>query len=95
MNIALRPAAVVAVAVSLFATLPHAARAQQPSGLPPEASNPAVKAAAAACQGDIQKHCASVIPGGGRIVRCLAANRADVSEGCRNAILAAKAALGR
>lgn len=85
----------LAVAAVLVA-LPSVAAAQQlPSGLPPEANNPAVRAAAVACAGDIQKFCPTVQPGGGRIVRCLVANRDGVSDACRAAILTAKSALGR
>lgn len=78
--------------VAIVAALPALASAQQ---LPPEANNPAVRAAAAACSVDIQKFCPTVLPGGGRIVRCLVANRDGVSEVCRAAILTAKSALGR
>jgi hypothetical protein len=70
---------------------PAAALAQT---LPPEANNPAVRAAASQCQGDIQKFCPNVQPGGGRIVRCLVANKDGVSAQCRDSILKAKAALG-
>jgi hypothetical protein len=63
--------------------------------LPPEAKNPAVQAAAAACSGDIQKYCATITPGGGRIVRCLAGQRDNLTPACRDGILKAKTALGR
>jgi Cysteine rich repeat len=63
--------------------------------LPPEANAPAVKAARAACSADIQKFCANVEPGGGRIVRCLVGNASQLSAGCRSSMLSAKTALGR
>jgi hypothetical protein len=63
--------------------------------LPPEANAPAVKAAQAACSADIQKFCANVEPGGGRIVRCLVGNASQLSAGCRTSMLSAKSALGR
>ena len=65
------------------------------NGLPPEVNNPAVQAAASACQADIQKFCADIQPGGGRIVRCLASNRGNVTPACLTGMLKAKAALGR
>ena len=67
----------------------------QAQGLPSEVNNPAVQSAIAACRGDISKLCPSVVPGGGRILRCLAANQDSVSQVCRDAILTAKTALGR
>jgi len=69
--------------------------AVQAQGLPSEVNNPAVQSAIAACRGDISKLCPSVVPGGGRILRCLAANQDSVSQVCRDAILTAKTALGR
>ncbi|MFM9940547.1 MAG: hypothetical protein ACKVP7_13770 [Hyphomicrobiaceae bacterium] len=69
--------------------------ASQAQSLPPEASNPAVRAAIDTCTGDAKKLCSGVLPGGGRIVRCLAANEASLTEACRTAMLKAKTALGR
>lgn len=54
------------------------------------AHNPAVKAAASACSDDRWRLCPAVMPGGGRIVRCLAANPDALSPGCRAAILKAR-----
>lgn len=80
------------VAIVAAVLLPGAVLAQ---GLPPEANNPAVQSAIAACRSDVSKFCPSVVPGGGRILRCLAENQNGVSQVCRDAILTAKTALGR
>jgi len=40
----------------------------------------------AACAGDVQKLCANVPPGGGRILACLKQNQDQVSDGCKQAI---------
>jgi hypothetical protein len=50
------------------------------------AHSPAVQAAMAACSDDRWRLCGGVLPGGGRILRCLAANSAQVSPACRSAI---------
>jgi hypothetical protein len=52
--------------------------------------NPAVNAAIAACSGDRWRLCGGVIPGGGRIVRCLAANAESLSPQCRSAMREAR-----
>ncbi|MBX9924979.1 MAG: cysteine rich repeat-containing protein [Hyphomicrobiaceae bacterium] len=78
-----------AISAAVLAAAP--AHAQQ---LPPQANHPAVKEAAAVCATDIQKHCAGVVPGGGRIVRCLAANEQSVTPDCKASIMKAKTALG-
>lgn len=67
----------------------------QAQGLPPEANTPAVQSAIAACRSDISKLCPTVVPGGGRILRCLAANQDSITQVCRDAIVTAKTALGR
>lgn len=82
-------AAVLSVGMSLPAS------AETNHTLPPEASNPAVRAAAAACGPDIEKFCAAIQPGGGRIVRCLIGNQANISNLCRANIQKALSALGR
>lgn len=79
-----------------IALLPAMAMAQSlpPQPLPPQANHPAVRAAAAACEADIRTFCPDVQPGGGRIVRCLIANRSALAPVCRDSIFKAKAALG-
>jgi predicted transcriptional regulator len=47
---------------------------------------PAVQAAMRACAADRDRLCASVIPGNGRIVRCLAAQPAQLSPTCKSAM---------
>lgn len=71
------------------------AGAVQAQSLPPEANHPAVRAAIDACIGDARRLCSGVVPGGGRIVRCLAASEPALTPTCRAALLKAKFALGR
>jgi hypothetical protein len=40
----------------------------------------------AACTADVQKLCAGVQPGGGRIIACLKQHKDEVSAGCKEAI---------
>jgi hypothetical protein len=39
-----------------------------------------------ACKADFEKYCASVTPGGGRIIACLNKQRANLSEACRKVL---------
>lgn len=39
----------------------------------------------AACKDDFQKLCKGVMPGGGRVIKCLTEHKDKVSEGCRKA----------
>ena len=48
----------------------------------------AARAAESACQGDVEKLCAGIPPGGGRIMSCLKANEAKVSAPCKKEIAA-------
>ena len=48
--------------------------------------NPAARAAVSACSDDRFRLCGGIVPGGGRILRCLAANADRVSAECRSAI---------
>jgi hypothetical protein len=79
------------IGLSIASIVPAAA---QPANLPPEANHPAVKEAAAVCMPDVTKFCAGVVPGGGRIVRCLVANKDALNPDCRASMLKAKSALG-
>jgi hypothetical protein len=55
-----------------------AALAQQPP------SSPAQPPPHQACKPDIQKFCADLHPGGGRIAQCLLANKERLSPACRD-----------
>ncbi|HWK86918.1 MAG TPA: cysteine rich repeat-containing protein [Xanthobacteraceae bacterium] len=39
----------------------------------------------AACKDDFQKLCKGVMPGGGRVMKCLSEHKDKVSEACRKA----------
>jgi hypothetical protein len=39
-----------------------------------------------ACKADVEKNCANIEPGGGRIEACLKDHFADVSDGCKETI---------
>lgn len=43
-------------------------------------------AARAACEGDYRKLCNGVMPGGGRVLKCLNDNLSSLSEPCRQAL---------
>lgn len=45
----------------------------------------ALPASANPCQGDIEKFCKNVEPGGGRIIQCLKQNEASLSDACKKA----------
>jgi uncharacterized protein GlcG (DUF336 family) len=49
-------------------------------------NEPAVRAAISACRSDASALCASVVPGGGRIIRCLSAQPDKLSPTCRTAM---------
>jgi hypothetical protein len=58
-------------------------------------ANPEVQAAISACSGDRSKLCASIVPGGGRIIKCLASQADKVSPPCKSAIYAAQDSLAK
>jgi hypothetical protein len=65
-----------AVSLAVLVTLAaSAACAQQPS--------PAVRQA---CEADYHRHCAAVVPGGGRILRCLLDHDRELAPDCRAAL---------
>jgi hypothetical protein len=45
-----------------------------------------IEQAADACWNDIEKHCAKIPEGGGRIAQCLLDNKASVAKACQVAI---------
>lgn len=59
------------------------------------AGNPKARAALAVCKGDRARLCGSVMPGGGRILRCFADNAQSLSQPCRDAIIAVRASAGQ
>ena len=64
---------------------PPAQMPTQPAPAQPP-SKEAVEAARAACEADVQKLCAGVQPGGGRILACLKQHKDQVSDGCKQAV---------
>lgn len=44
------------------------------------------KRGSSVCKHDIKTHCKWVIPGGGRIIKCLLAKEEEISEPCKNKI---------
>ena len=51
-----------------------------------EATADNLREAVNACRGDIDKFCATTLPGQGRLAACLAANRTSVSKSCVEAV---------
>jgi hypothetical protein len=84
--------AVVALAQipAIAAALPALSQAIDPATA---LRNPAVQEAVSTCNSDRSRLCSSVMPGGGRIVRCLVEKRESVSPPCQAAILKARDAL--
>lgn len=79
----MRRKAFLTFAMTLLALL-----VSQPGGAQPD---PALsQAVRAACTADIRSLCAGVLPGGGRVVRCMRDKRDSLSEGCRDALAAAR-----
>jgi hypothetical protein len=77
------------------------ARADNPGSTPPApptasqgggggGGSPEAGANQGACREDVQKYCASVQPGQGRIVGCLKQNQANLSQGCQSEMAAVK-----
>ena len=54
-----------------------------------QTDSPQLAQARAACASDLQRLCAGVQPGGGRIIACLKQHKDEVSDGCKQAILSA------
>jgi len=69
-----------------LSVLSAGALAQQAPSAPAGAPAPEVRQA---CQADLQKFCANVQPGGGRIKECIAQHKDELSQGCRDALAAA------
>jgi Cysteine rich repeat len=76
----------IAAAAALLLAAPMLALAQDD-----EKSGPG-RALHGACHEDVQRLCAGVEPGGGRILACMRDHAADLSQTCRDAIDKARAA---
>lgn len=72
---------------ALFAAFAGPANAQ--------ANSQAAQMIQKACGSDIKKLCADVQPGGGRIMQCMKANEAELSNTCKSALATAKTSAGR
>lgn len=63
--------------------------AASPQTFSAQSESPQLAQARAACASDVQKVCAGVPSGGGKIVACLKQHKDQVSDGCKQAVLAA------
>jgi hypothetical protein len=73
-------------AVALFSLINQA----HAESLPPpafDAYGPGPRAAWIACQPDVRRYCPNVLPGGGRILSCLAGNKDRLTFGCRDTLI--------
>ncbi len=66
-----------------------AASLLRPQTSPAQTTTPQPSDARTACASDVQKLCAGVPAGGGRVLTCLKQHKDEVSDGCKQAILAA------
>jgi len=74
------------ILAALFAAPAAFAQSDMPPGAPPMQQgmqqSPQAAAIRAACGQDFRRLCAGVQPGGGRVVQCLMAHRAELSPAC-------------
>ncbi|KAB1068927.1 cysteine rich repeat-containing protein [Methylobacterium planeticum] len=70
------------LSLTVVAALAATSAAHAQPGGSPEAGeiSPALRRA---CEGDYQRFCAGVQPGGGRILQCLNSHTKNLSESCR------------
>jgi len=82
-------------AVALFALVKPAHAESLPpyayDGPPPVVEDypPSPRTAWAACAPDVRRYCPNVLPGGGRILSCLAGNKDRLTFRCRDTLLRA------
>jgi hypothetical protein len=77
------------LADDLLPTPPSSTQSPAPSQPAAGVSQQLVAEARAACDSDIQKLCAGVQPGGGRIFACLKQHKDQVSDSCKQAVVRA------
>ncbi len=66
-------------------SLRAAAEYAAPAGLPLDQAVTALAHGATECEADIEKHCAKVEAGEGRIIKCLEKHEAELSQRCKQA----------
>jgi hypothetical protein len=83
--------------VLFAASKPASAESVQPwdGDEPPNGRPFAIQRAWAACADDARRYCSTVVPGGGRIVACLAGNKDRLGPQCRDVIRHVEALFGR
>ena len=74
------------------ALLAYSASAQQPPSGAMAGPPPGADKVHEACAAEMTKFCSDVKPGGGHIMHCLGKHKDDLSDGCKQALAAAKAA---
>ncbi|WP_246207018.1 cysteine rich repeat-containing protein [Methylocystis heyeri] len=47
------------------------------------------------CKADVERLCAGVEPGGGRIIKCLKEHKEEMSVGCAEALMKIKSEMGK
>ena len=75
--------------VMLFVLVARAHAGGSISPYPPAGYEPGPEPAWIACQPDVRLYCPNIVPGGGRILSCLAGNKDRLRNGCRDVLLRA------
>jgi hypothetical protein len=76
--------------IALAAPCAIAVADETPAAPPAKPAPPKPAEVRAACEADVQKLCAGIQPGAGRVMACLKRHKADVSEGCKQAVAKAR-----
>jgi hypothetical protein len=84
--------ATVIGAIALFALVERAHAGGSPPPYPPHADyaddyERGPEPAWIACRPDVRRYCPNVLPGGGRVLSCLAGNKDRLSYACRDALV--------